>query len=166
MFSTRLTPESILVFDRKRAAKYSYHVHEHTSIVISITDVGSRPASIYRHQNGNQICVVLRLQFDDVLEDDGNAMTMEQARTIARVIANQGQSQTQVDRIVIQCEAGLSRSAAVAAAIAEWAGVEDAVAIYEAVGKTPNPHVLNLMRKAFTKAPVFKAGKPLKESIQ
>ena len=149
MFSTGLTPENILVFDRKRAERYSHHTHEHTSIVISITDVGAQPASIHRHQNGNHVCSVLRLQFDDVLGDDGNAMTLEQAKSIARVVTNQAQSKTQIDWLVIHCEAGLSRSAAVAAAIAEWAGVKDAVPIYEAAGKTPNPHVLNLMRKAF-----------------
>lgn len=102
----------ILVMNRARAITYSHKYHEEKSVLISINNIIDEPAHISR-KTENGILAVLRLFFDDV--DYGNtAMTTSDANKIAEFVHRY---QYSVDRIIVHCEAGQSRSAGVAAAI-------------------------------------------------
>ena len=80
-------------------------------IIVSITDPGTLPAIL---RQNHQTKGVLRLEFEDVDGDQPDAMTTEQAEAIANFINEHKDS---IDIIVVHCEAGVSRSAGVAAAI-------------------------------------------------
>lgn len=90
-------------------------------IVISITEPESPEA---RLAESEQRLAVLRLQFHDTERESELYLPLssEQAeQIIAFVLANRDQ----VQRIVCHCEAGISRSAGVAAALAKWLTGED-----------------------------------------
>ena len=75
--------------------------------IISITDTNS-PQNKFDHPPW--LKAVLRLQFDDVLADSfwGLCIKDEDALKIKQFV---DQVKTKVDRIIVHCEAGVSRSA-------------------------------------------------------
>ncbi|OPZ86333.1 MAG: hypothetical protein BWY76_00997 [bacterium ADurb.Bin429] len=84
--------------------------------VISITDPETPPAVL---KSPPSCRGVLRLQFHDITRpQDGYAlMTEEHARQITAFVSAWRET---VDLFVVHCEGGVSRSAAVAAALAWW----------------------------------------------
>lgn len=84
--------------------------------IISITDVSEPLANIPANYN---IRCCLRLQFDDVFVDEDNAMCQAHANDIAEFVYNIDENYIEADEIWIHCEGGVSRSAAVAAAISK-----------------------------------------------
>lgn len=84
--------------------------------IISITDVFKPLANIPANYN---IRCCLRLQFDDVFVDEDNAMCQVDADDIAEFVYDIDENHIEADEIWIHCEGGVSRSAAVAAAISK-----------------------------------------------
>jgi predicted protein tyrosine phosphatase len=89
---------------------------------------------------------VLSIQFDDVVPGEGfgceEPMTLEDARTISGWIRQWASDRRQV-KLVIHCNAGVSRSAAVAL----WAGasLNRPAQGVEGDGRDANPHVRSLL---------------------
>jgi hypothetical protein len=106
----------IRVMSRNKAIRYSYSDHPLT-LIISIRDVGR---AIPHFHKGNLI--IHYFEFDDVEENSahGFPISTEQAQEIVKVIKS-----TPVDDIVVHCEAGVSRSAGVAAAIGMFLNNDD-----------------------------------------
>lgn len=90
---------------------------------------------------------VLRLCFDDAVDTTfwQNLMTMEQARAIRDFVL---QYRDAIDLMIIHCTEGVSRSAAVAAAILAGCGCDDSP-IWQNPAYRPNPHVYALTLEAF-----------------
>lgn len=90
---------------------------------------------------------VLRLCFDDATDRSfwQNLMTMEQARAIRDFVLG---IQAEVELLIVHCTEGVSRSAAVAAAVAEGLG-GDASWIWDDPQYRPNPLVYALVKAAF-----------------
>ena len=84
--------------------------------IISITDVSEPLANIPANYN---IRCCLRLQFEDVFEDEAGAMCQADADDIAQFAYDIDENHIEADEIWIHCEGGVSRSAAVAAAISK-----------------------------------------------
>lgn len=84
--------------------------------IISITDVSEPLANIPANYN---IRCCLRLQFDDVFVDEDKAMCQADADDIAEFVYDIDENHIEADEIWIHCEGGVSRSAAVAAAISK-----------------------------------------------
>jgi len=107
-------PAEIVVLSLVRAATYEPSRRE---ICISITDPQSDPAEL-----SAQFAEVLRVAFSDIVEPTGlpshQLFAAEQATAIIEFLDRW----PDVDRIVIHCNAGLSRSPGVALAIAELRG--------------------------------------------
>ena len=82
--------------------------------IISITDVGAERNKFHKR---DWIIDILEIQFDDVTAGYKNCITPKQAKTIARFTLNNYQ---RVERFLIHCEFGQSRSAGVAAAISKY----------------------------------------------
>ena len=92
---------------------------------------------------------ILRLRFHDAtpvagfeLPDEIKLMTVRQAKSIWRLIQ---QHKDEVDTVVVHCEAGMSRSPAVAAAICRGLGGDDAGFFREFL---PNLYVYRLVLEA------------------
>ncbi len=111
----------IVVMSRDRLEHFAYESFCSYAI-ISVTDPNSRAANI-NVDNVVDHCV-LGLQFYDIDNDYGKylAMTEEQAGLIAELVKIWYGN---YDVIIVQCEAGISRSAGIAAAIAKWATGDD-----------------------------------------
>ena len=112
----------IIVMSRRDAIKYSHMENMKSSIIISITDY-NKSFPIIHKTTDNKILRILRLRFDDVTETDDNytAINDEQAETIASFV----KMNMNIERIIVHCEAGISRSAGCAAAIMKYLKNDD-----------------------------------------
>ena len=102
--------------------------------VISINDIDLHPVRIYK---GNpNIIFMLNLQFDDVYADEPNAMTTSDADTILEFY---NKIRDKVDMVIVQCEAGVSRSAGICTALMTIEGDDDMV-VFRDPKYAPNKH--------------------------
>lgn len=99
------------VMSRRVAADFSTQQNIEPCIIVSITDVGSSPNVFADNPN---IKAILPLQFDDVEIGEENCITRDQAQQIIDFV---NEHVHDVDHIVVHCEAGVSRSAGVCAAL-------------------------------------------------
>ena len=109
----------ITVMNRADAVRYSYRPQNERSAVISISTPneeynGNIYSSIY-----NKISGVLRLWFDDV-ESGQDCIQNEDAEKIKRFVEAHKE-----DQIIIHCDAGISRSAGIAAALMKYYNGDD-----------------------------------------
>lgn len=96
-------------------------------ITISITDPSSRKGKDFGEANlfpSDKRLATLRLEFYDITESVGHyyPVTKEQTEQIINFVK---EWQDKVKLIIVHCEAGISRSAAVAAALSKWLNNED-----------------------------------------
>ena len=128
----------LLVLNRSSVMDFTA---EEPYVVISVTDPDLPEVLIPQSPHLKSI---LRLSFHDIEEPYREFVLMvpEQA---ARIAAFVRRWQSEVELIVVQCEGGISRSAAIAAAIAHWSYGDDQYFIDEFL---PNRHVFNLVRVA------------------
>ena len=98
---------------RSNAVKYSEAQHNETSAVISISDCDKDSPKLENNPN-NGIVARRKVKFDDVERGADNCITEADALKIVSFVSETAKSQ---DRLIVHCEAGVSRSAGVAAAI-------------------------------------------------
>lgn len=95
------------------------------TIIISIRSIGDKPPKkLFLHSNP-QVKNFITLAFDDVTTycQGYYPITEQQARKIAKFVMRYKDSR--VEQIVVHCDAGISRSAGVAAAIAQYLNGND-----------------------------------------
>lgn len=109
-----------LVLSRTKAKEYSYKRHDNPYIIISITDIASECVAFNKSQ---QLKAVLRLNFDDVDNKTSSAISPADAK---RIVAFVKAWINQVELIIVHCEAGMSRSSGVCAALMLWINGDDA----------------------------------------
>ena len=128
----------ILVMSREHARRWSYENKDGIpTAIISITDPHSPinrfdGAGLRGHPNG--IKSILRLQFADVDRGSPGCITSWDAESIVRFV---NRNLDKVERLIVHCEAGQSRSAGVAAAILKYLTGDD-TQIYDDSKYTPN----------------------------
>lgn len=99
------------VMSRNNARSISFDNSIEDCIIISITDVGSEP----NHFNNNShIKAVLNVQFNDVEFNENGCISDAQANEIISFVND---NINNVNKIIVHCEAGISRSAGVCAAL-------------------------------------------------
>jgi len=104
------------VMSRTRAIEFSFGAHSERIAVISISDVDKESPELFNNPD-NGIFQQFRVLFDDVEIGQPNCMTDEQATKIAEFVLGIRDAAT---KIVVHCEAGVSRSAGTAAAIMKF----------------------------------------------
>lgn len=111
---------NVQVMSLKDAVKYSYRPHDSESAVVSIrTPWACYEGNNIYPSNANKIKSVLRVWFDDI-ESGTNCMDADHAKAIKQFIQNH------LNRnIIVQCDAGVSRSAGVAAALMKYYNDDD-----------------------------------------
>lgn len=112
--------------------------------IISITDVGGLKNRFYSQP---WLVGVLEIQFDDVVAGEKNCITFIQAREIAKFI---WLNYAKVERFIIHCEFGQSRSSGVAAAINQYY-VGSSGGIFGNRAYNPNPTCYEYVLKALRK---------------
>lgn len=101
-----------LVLSRNEAKKFSYSERKRNFIVISIHDIEQIP-NLFNLKN-RRLKGVLELAFDDVEWPSKRAISEADALKIIRFCEAM---KDKIDLIVVHCEAGISRSAGVCAAL-------------------------------------------------
>ncbi|NLI01352.1 MAG: hypothetical protein GX446_17890 [Chthonomonadales bacterium] len=127
-----------LVLSRQRAARIRPNVPH---IVISITDPGTREAAL---ADSPLRMGVLRLQFWDASEHDNYADVPSEEHAAA-IVDFVRRHLSDADLIVTQCEAGISRSSGVAAALSRWLNGHDEEFFQRYI---PNRLIYRLIRRA------------------
>lgn len=111
----------IIVKNKKAIEEYAMQEHSKTSIVISIASKNSSKAAI-KPDSINKIKNIQFVRFSDTDSTDGIEDT--DASKIKKFIINHI-NDTDLDLIIVQCEAGQSRSAGVAAALMKYLWNDD-----------------------------------------
>ena len=142
----------IRILNRKEAKKFSCESHDFKTAIISITDTDKADV-IFEKNEANGIKAVLRLKFDDVERDYKNehCITKEDAENIVKFV---NKNKNKVDKFIVHCEAGVSRSAGVGAAIMKALNGDD-WDIFKNPLKCPNMKCYRTVLNAFIDAGYF-----------
>ena len=142
----------IRILNRKEAKKFSYESHDFKTAIISITDTDKADV-IFEKNEANGIKAVLRLKFDDVERDNKNehCITKEDAENIVKFV---NKNKNNVDKFIVHCEAGVSRSAGVGAAIMKALNGDD-WDVFKNPLKCPNMKCYRTVLNAFADAGYF-----------
>ena len=133
-----------VVLSRRDAVVLSCgHIPE-PSVIISITGTGCAPVLFAENE---QIKAILHLCFNDVYKGGFGAMNADDADSIVRFCLN-WLPQT---NLLVHCEAGVSRSAGVCAAILKWYEGDD-MQIFGNPYYRPNIHCYSEVLKAFERS--------------
>ena len=130
--------------NRTDAQRATYVNDAPITAIISITDVDDGKNWFYPRP---WILAIHEQQFNDVIDGNKHCITYEQAKEIA---AFAHEYYKRVERIIIHCEYGQSRSAGVAAAISEHFEGHDS-GIYTNPDYSPNPTCYSYVREALGK---------------
>ena len=133
----------VRVMNRKTAKAYSKQNNEYKTAIISITDIESENNDI-DNRHGN-IRSVLFLHFDDVEGNNENCMDTNDAKKIMQFV---NANKDKVDGFIVHCDAGVSRSAGVAAAIMKYL-INDDTQIFNNPRYCPNMHCYRMVLNAF-----------------
>ena len=142
----------IRILNRKEAKKFSYESHDFKTAIISITDTDKADV-IFEKNEANGIRAVLKLKFDDVERDYKNehCITKEDAENIVKFV---NKNKNKVDKFIVHCEAGVSRSAGVGAAIMKAINGDDWV-VFNNPTMCPNMKCYRTVLNAFQDAGYF-----------
>lgn len=142
----------IRILNRKEAKKFSCESHDFKTAIISITDTDKADV-IFEKNEANGIRAVLRLKFDDVERDYKNehCITKEDAENIVKFV---NKNKNKVDKFIVHCEAGVSRSAGVGAAIMKALNGDD-WDVFKNPLKCPNMKCYRTVLNAFVDAGYF-----------
>lgn len=142
----------IRILNRKEAKKFSYESHDFKTAIISITDTDKADV-IFEKNEVNGIRAVLKLKFDDVERDYKNehCITKEDAENIVKFV---NKNKNKVDKFIVHCEAGVSRSAGVGAAIMKALNGDD-WDVFKNPLKCPNMKCYRTVLNAFIDAGYF-----------
>lgn len=125
---------NIQVMSRKQFIEYQNESHRMSSFVISISSLDeSRPDMVKNNSIGNQIKGILYLHFNDT-DNPKDSIQDNQAFKIAIALND---NINKVDKIIVHCGAGQSRSSGVAGAILKYYTNDDSL-IFNNRRYTPN----------------------------
>ena len=132
------------VLSRSKAKSLSYSNIQEPLVIISITDIASSPVQFSKNEN---IKDILRLSFNDMDKESSGAMLSEDANSIVRFCLH-WLPQT---NLLVHCEAGISRSAGICAAILKWYEGSD-MQIFGNAYYHPNMHCYREVLNAFERS--------------
>ena len=135
---------TIEVMSRVKAIEFALQEHNDRIAVVSISDPDKASPELLGN-SGSGIFRQLKLHFADVDVNQTNCITDEQAHNIAGYIL---EARDNADRIIVHCEAGMSRSAGVAAAIMKFLTGSD-FAIFDSPRYRPNMTCYRKVLNAF-----------------
>ena len=111
----------VMVLDRMQATTYCRSTNPFETVMISISTPGIDYWDEPFISPENKIRGILRLCFDDVdTPDRGQCMVEKDAQLVAEFLRMHPEKD-----VIVHCDAGMSRSAGVAAAILKWATGND-----------------------------------------
>lgn len=138
--------ENVVVMSKAEARRFSYKIKENPDgkkyAIISISNIGDDANHFAR---SDAIIGILRLYFNDVDGRNIGAMHMSDAEKILEFMKRIGKK---VNTVIVHCEAGVSRSAGVAAALLD-VYKHDGNAIFQDSRYCPNMHCYRMVMDAY-----------------
>ena len=136
MFFMKEQKSKYKILSRIACERYCTQKHSKSSLIISIASTYDNVKPNIWCDDKNNVKYILSLAFDDVeYEDDKEHCIMwEQGKQIADFV---NEHYKEVDRIIVHCDGGISRSAGVAAAIMRVKEGDDSC-IFDNKAKHPN----------------------------
>lgn len=110
---------NILVYSRGKAEEFAAKPHDFGSAVISIKTRTDPSDPHIKFTNDNNIKEILFMRFNDAENEVEGGITYGEAHKISEFIRHIAKDRDDVQTLVVHCDAGESRSAGVAAAIAK-----------------------------------------------
>ena len=147
IYLTKEQKNKYKVMSRPAAEKYCTQKHDKTALMISIRSTWDNVMPNVFGNAENKVLHILSLALDDIdMEDDPQfAMNAEQGKLVAQFIND---FYDKVDRIIVHCDGGISRSAGVAAAIMRVKEHED-YPLFDSHKKHPNMTCYLMTLKGF-----------------
>lgn len=133
----------VTVMSRAEAEKYSKSRHFEKSAIISIRALDEDEPNI-KIRDYNNIMAIEFTWFNDVDTEENGGITVEDSERLARFIKEMTK-RDDIERLIVHCGAGQSRSAGVAAAISKYLFNDDERFFRE---KTPNRRCYRLVLEA------------------
>lgn len=124
----------IKVMPRNECVRYCHKPHNESSIIVSINTPWAAYDSAPFGNEENKVISILRLWFDDVDEKITNCMNEDHAKAIKDFVDRYADYDVTV---IVHCDAGVSRSAGVAAALSEYYNGDDSY-FFDSGYYTPN----------------------------
>ena len=112
---------NIHIMSRAKAIAYSHQPHSETVAVISISDYDKESPVLISNSN-NGIAAHCKVKFNDVEHGENKCITENDALKIVLFVMKNAKL---IDKLIVHCEAGVSRSAGVAAAIMKAVNGDD-----------------------------------------
>lgn len=112
--------KNILVFCRGHAEDFAKEPHEFGSAVVSIKTREDPSDPYIKFTDTNNIKEILFMAFNDVENEVEGGITYKEAYRIAEFVRHIAEHRDDVETLVVHCDAGASRSAGVAAAVAKY----------------------------------------------
>lgn len=127
----------IAVMNKQEVELYGITEHAEASVIISISSIGTNGAFIQKNKPAN-IVDILKIEFNDTDSEDKycGGITYKNAKDIADFVKKY-KNNKELRKIIVQCEAGQSRSAGIAAAILKYL-YDDDTPIFNNKKYTPN----------------------------
>ena len=115
----------IIVKNKRDMEAYAKKSHTKTSIVISISSFGSSQARIIPNKENGilRVCYSVFNDTDSISTDEYGISSLVAFRIVN--FLKEASNQIKFDQIIVQCEAGQSRSAGVAAALMKYINGDD-----------------------------------------
>ncbi len=132
----------VIILSRTEAHKFSAVPSIPVCVIVSIHSLDGTPNAFAPN---DRIRTVAHFAFDDVESGDA-AVSPAQAARIADFVRRWID---EVEAVVVHCDAGLSRSAGIGAAIMKWANGDDS-AVFKKGWYCPNMRCYRLMLNALT----------------
>lgn len=141
----------VRVMSRMEAVQHSYLQDIPNCMIVSISCPGDSAPSFYIHpdRSKQRIKGVLKLNFNDIDKDYYNAKAPVLGDFAGlKAFVETAKQAEDVEEIIVHCAAGISRSAATAAAICQYLGLDEQEIIWSKYRYKPNMLVYKLALKA------------------
>lgn len=109
----------IIVCNRGTAEKFAAESHDFGSAIISIKTRTDPSDPYIKFTDNNNVKEILFMRFNDAENEIEGGITYEEAAKVAKFIRHIARDRDDVQTLIVHCDAGESRSAGVAAAIAK-----------------------------------------------
>lgn len=148
---------NIKVMPRSDCVRYCHKPHNEKSIIVSINTPWACYETAPFGNEENKVLSILRLWFDDVDEKSTNSMNADHARAIANFVDRFSDREDLA--VIVHCDAGVSRSAGVAAALSEYYNGDDSYFFDSGIYR-PNILCYRTMLNELYSMPTVISGKP------
>lgn len=142
----------IKILSKIEAMQYYNTNTEDNYIIVSISSLNEKDTFYFKNYNENNNCKgIIRLSFNDLEHDynDSNLAPRQGDFCGLKAFIDTFKDNKDINTIIVHCDAGISRSSALGAVIAQYLGLNEFNLIWNNDKYIPNERVYRLASKEF-----------------